>query len=244
MKIALIGYGKMGREIEAVAIARGHEITLKITSENLEDLAQLSPENVDVAIEFSLPESVITNIEECIAAKVPVVVGTTGWYDNFKSIENQVKKDNTALFYATNFSVGVNLFWKMCTQIAKLMGDNENYDALITEVHHTEKLDVPSGTAITTAECILKEQTKLKSWESFEEDIVDDLDDDKLPIVSVREENVPGTHVLSYTSEIDEIDLMHTAFNRKGFATGAVLAAEFLQNKKGVFSMDDLVEPK
>ncbi|MFT6814857.1 MAG: 4-hydroxy-tetrahydrodipicolinate reductase [Sphingobacteriales bacterium] len=244
MKIALIGYGKMGREIEAVAIARGHEITLKITSENLEDLAQLSPENVDVAIEFSSPESAVTNIEECIAAKVPVVVGTTGWYDNFKSIEAQVKKENTALFYATNFSVGVNLFWKMCTQIAKLMGDNENYDALITEVHHTGKLDVPSGTAITTAERILKEQTKLKSWESFEEDIVDDVDDDKLPIVSVREEDVPGTHVLSYTSEIDEIDLMHTAFNRKGFATGAVLAAEFLQNKKGVFSMDDLVESK
>lgn len=233
MKIALIGYGKMGKEIETLALAQGHEIALKITSNDTLSVSQLA--NCDVAIEFTRPETAITHIQICMEANVPVVVGTTGWYDQFEQIKNQVISQNKALFYATNFSVGVNLFFKLNEQLATLM-QGQGYEPSMEEIHHTQKLDAPSGTAITTAERILANYPDKTNWKLANEATATDI-----AITAVRKPNVPGTHKVSFNSDIDSITLEHVAHSRKGFASGALVAAAWLLNKKGVYTMTDLL---
>jgi 4-hydroxy-tetrahydrodipicolinate reductase len=236
MKIALLGYGKMGKEIEQIALNRGHEIVLKVTSSNamfsLEDLRK-----ADVAIEFSRPESVVNNIRSCFNAGIPVVVGTTGWYQHFTEITRVCENEKQALLYATNFSVGVNIFFELNKRLAEMMNRHMHYEVLVEETHHTQKLDAPSGTAITIAEGILEKIERKDQWVN-ENSIVDN----HLNIISHRVENVPGTHVVKYHSDIDDIEIKHTAHNRKGFATGAVIAAEWLIGKKGMFTMRDVLQ--
>lgn len=234
MKIALLGYGKMGKVIEKIAIERGHQIVLKTNSATL-----FSPDDLhdtDVAIEFSSPKNAVYNIMTCFEAKVPVVVGTTGWYNDFEMISDRCTKENQALVYATNFSIGVNLFFEINKKMAKLMNSYLDYDVQIEEIHHTEKLDAPSGTAITTAEQILEQIDRKSNWKSE----VKHKDNDLL-ITSKRVDSVPGTHTVSYNSPIDSLELRHTAKNRDGFGTGAVVSAEFLLHKKGLYTMKDVL---
>lgn len=233
MKIALIGYGKMGKEIEILALQKGHEITLKVTSKDTLTVSQLK--DCDVAIEFTRPENALTNINTCFAANVPVVVGTTGWYQHFEEVKKITKEKNQALFYATNFSIGVNLFFKLTEQFGKLM-QAQAYEPNIEEIHHTEKLDAPSGTAITTAERLLANYPSKTDWKLSEEASATDI-----AITAVRTPNVPGTHKVSFNSDIDSISLEHVAHSRKGFAGGALIAAEWLLDKKGVYTMTDLL---
>jgi 4-hydroxy-tetrahydrodipicolinate reductase len=237
MKIALIGYGKMGREIEKIALSRGHEISLKITSKNATDIAAIN--NSDVAIEFTQPESALLNIKKCFESNVPVVVGTTGWYDQLSSIKNLCKENDQAILYASNFSIGVNILFEVNKHLSRLMNSQEMYEVSMEEIHHTQKLDSPSGTAITLAEGIIANVNRKKSWVNEATDA-----GDKLAIISKRIDNVPGTHIVTYNSEIDEIEIRHTAHNRKGFAIGAVLAAEFIHRKKGIFTMSDVLKIK
>ncbi len=252
MKIALIGYGKMGKVIEAIAIQRNHEIIARYNSQ-----FQLNEENwipCDVAIEFTSPEVSINNIEFCINKGVPICVGSTGWYHEFDRLSELCKLHNSAMIAATNFSIGVNLYWKVAEYMSKLFANVPNYRAGIVENHHTEKKDAPSGTAITLAERYLAHQTSLSRWKLTETmysdqvsgssalDILKDSDSAILPIVAIRENQVPGTHQLFEIGENDFIKLEHQANNRKGFAEGAVLAAEWLQNKKGVFRMSDMLK--
>jgi 4-hydroxy-tetrahydrodipicolinate reductase len=245
MKIALIGFGKMGQEIAQLAIAAGHEIVLKINSENAAELTVDNLQKAEVAIEFSNPSLVQEHIQICLAAGVPIVVGTTAWYSNFDHIAKQIQAQNGALFYATNFSIGVNLFWKITQTAAKLIS-NYDYQVHIDEIHHTQKLDAPSGTAITTAELILEEMRNLTSWtnEIVTKDQLNtrnNSSNSELLIRSVREEQVPGTHTVCFENEIDQISVSHIAHNRKGFAAGAIQAAKFIVNKKGIFNMNDLL---
>jgi 4-hydroxy-tetrahydrodipicolinate reductase len=245
MKIAIIGYGKMGKEIEKIALAKGYEIVLKITVDNLEDFNHENISKADVAIEFSTPHSVLDNVRKCADAGVPVVVGTTAWYEHFDEVSNYIKEKNAALFYATNFSIGVNLFFKINEMIAGIMKDF-NYALSIDEIHHTQKLDAPSGTAITTAEHIIKNHPQKKNWvnkivtESHAEINLNDVSSDIL-IRSIRKDAVPGTHTVYYDSEVDTIEITHTAHNRIGFAAGAVNAAEWINGKKGIYNMNDLL---
>lgn len=236
MKIALLGYGKMGKEIEQIALNRGHEIVLKVNSSNatfsLEDLRK-----ADVAIEFSRPESVVNNIRSCFNAGIPVVVGTTGWYQHFNEITRVCENENQAMLYATNFSVGVNIFFELNKRLAEMMNRHMHYEVLIEETHHTQKLDAPSGTAITIAEGILEKIERKDQWVNENSEV-----DNHLNIISHRIENVPGTHVVKYHSAIDDIEIKHTAHNRKGFATGAVIAGEWLIGKKGMFTMRDVLQ--
>jgi 4-hydroxy-tetrahydrodipicolinate reductase len=234
MKIALFGYGKMGKEIEQVALQRNHSIVLKVNKENCGSLTKEQLQQADVAIEFSTPDTVIGNVYKCFDAQLPIVVGATGWYTRFEEIKSVCVKENQSLFHATNFSLGVNLFFKMNEEIARMMNKFSDYEVSMREIHHTHKLDKPSGTAITTAEKILANQTKKSNWS------IDKKSDTDLFIDVVREDEVPGTHTVFYKSDIDEISLTHKAYNRKGFALGAVLAAEFLHHKKGVYTMSDL----
>ena len=234
MKIALFGYGKMGKEIEQIALSRNHTIALKIgknTKFSNEDL-----KDVDVAIEFSTPHTVLDNINKCFEAKLPIVVGTTGWYDKFSEVKANCIQNKRSLFYATNYSVGVNLYWKMTEQLAKLMSTYPAYEASMQEIHHIHKLDKPSGTAITTAEKLMANQSQKTKWTIDENHVKNELFIDV-----VRKDEVPGTHTVYYKSEIDEISLTHLAYNRKGFALGAVLAAEFLKEKQGVYTMSDML---
>lgn len=233
MKIALIGYGKMGKEIEQIALDKGHDIVLRITSKD--KLAVEDLKKCDVAIEFTRPETVIENINLCFEANLPIVVGTTGWYHAFDDIRLQVDAKKQSLFYATNFSVGVNLFFKLNEQMAHLM-QGHGYELNIEEIHHTQKLDAPSGTAITTAERLLANYPDKKGWKLADEATATDI-----AITAVRTPNVPGTHKVTFNSDIDSISLEHIAHNRKGFAGGALLAAEWLVDKKGVFTMQDLL---
>jgi 4-hydroxy-tetrahydrodipicolinate reductase len=235
MKIALIGYGKMGREIEAIALKRNHQIVLKINRENADTFSAADLKGTDVAIEFSTPQTVIKNIGICLDANVPVVVGATGWYDQFPQIEARFLASNGALFHATNFSVGVNLFFKVNSYLAELMNRYSEYDVSMEEIHHVHKLDKPSGTAITLAEQILNKIDRKDQWSINQEA------KDVLFIKDVREGEVPGTHIIKYQSPIDDIEIMHKAHNRKGFATGAVIAAEFIFGKKGIYSMKDII---
>jgi 4-hydroxy-tetrahydrodipicolinate reductase len=236
MRIALIGYGKMGKAIEEIATQRGHEIVARLTSKsNLEEI----PDNVDAAIEFTNPDSAETNIRYCITNEIPVVIGTTGWYHNFDEITALNESHNCAMLYATNFSVGVNIFFKINEKLAEIMQHQPDYKLGITEVHHTEKLDAPSGTAITTAEGIINNSSRFSEWELVNKS--QNSEGETIPLLAERLPNVPGTHVVDYSSEIDTIELKHTAHNRKGFALGSVLAAEFIANKKGVFTMNDVL---
>ncbi|HKC67528.1 MAG TPA: 4-hydroxy-tetrahydrodipicolinate reductase [Bacteroidia bacterium] len=235
MNIALLGYGKMGKEIEQIALQRNHTVVLKIGRNNIHDLTPQQLKQADVAIEFSTPDAVAENIYTCFDADLPIVAGTTGWYNRFDEIKTTCLKNNQSLFYATNFSLGVNLFFKMNEQIAKMMNNFSDYKVAMQEIHHIHKLDKPSGTAITTAERVLANYHQKNKW-SIENGM-----DKNLFIDVVRTDEVPGTHTVSYTSAVDEISITHKAFNRKGFALGAVLAAEFIQYKKGVYTMSDLL---
>lgn len=236
MKLGLIGYGKMGHTIEAIALERGHEVAVKLTSSSsLEDWELLK--TVDVAIEFSRPEAAIKNFIYCFERSIPIVTGTTGWYDDMRKVKELCKDANATFFWASNFSIGVNLFWEINQRLSKLMARHPEYAVRMTEIHHTQKLDEPSGTAITTAEQILNESSDLKNWALLS----DHPEADQLAIESIREGDVKGTHIVHYESEVDIIELKHAAKTRKGFATGAVLAAEFVQGKRGLFTMSDLL---
>jgi len=236
MNIVLFGYGKMGKEIEQIALQRGHKVVLKIDKDNIADASKEALQKADVAIEFSTPHTVIGNMGRCFEADLPIVVGATGWYDQFEEIKKKCADNKGSLFYATNFSVGVNLFWKLTEQLAKLMNGFPEYEASLQEIHHIHKLDKPSGTAITTAEKLIANQSQKKKWSLDETKQKDELYIDVL-----RQDEVPGTHTVYYRSAIDEIDLTHIAYNRKGFALGAILAAEFLKGKQGVYTMSDML---
>jgi 4-hydroxy-tetrahydrodipicolinate reductase len=236
MKIALLGYGKMGKEIEAIALQRNHNIVLKVDETNTNSISASDLKQADVAIEFSTPHSVLSNINKCFEAQVPIVVGTTGWYNAFKEIEAACLQKNGTLFHATNFSLGVNLFMKVNSYLAELMNKYDAYEVSMEEIHHIHKLDKPSGTAITLANQIITKIDKKTTWS------ITETKPDTLFINDIREGEVPGTHIIKYTSDIDDIEIMHKAHNRKGFALGAVIAAEFSANKKGVFCMEDLMK--
>lgn len=235
MKIALLGYGKMGKEIEKIAISRGNEIVLKIGTKNADELTAENLAKADVAIEFSTPSSAYENIKKCFEANVPVVVGTTGWLKHLDECV-QATKNGKGLFYASNFSVGVNMFFEINNRLAELMHPYKDYKVEMEEVHHTEKLDSPSGTAITLAEGIIDNNKNYTAWVNEKTDAFHTIG-----IESKRVEDVPGTHIITYENDIDQIYIKHTAKNRKGFALGAVLAAEFMNNKSGFFGMRDLL---
>ncbi len=237
MVIAILGYGKMGKEVEQISLDRNHRIGIKINSDNQEELTTENLKKCDVAIEFSKPEEAIRNITLCANAGCPVVVGTTGWYNEYSKVVDLIKEKDSALLTATNFSIGVNLFFELNKTLASLMEKHKEYRANIREIHHLEKLDSPSGTAITLAEGIIDNDSTLKKWSNEKSN-----EEEVLEIISVREDKVPGTHIIKYVSEIDEIEIKHLAKNRKGFALGAVVAAEFLKNKKGIFTMKDVLK--
>lgn len=236
MKIALIGYGKMGKAIEEIALQQQHEIVLKIDLSNIEQFTSDNIKKADVAIEFTSPHTAFDNVKKCLEFGVPVVCGSTGWLDKLPEIEALCTTKNGSFLYASNFSIGVNLFFELNTYLAKLMSKYEQYNSSITEIHHTQKKDAPSGTAITLAEQILINNTYKKSWINQPT-----ANKNELEIVSERIDPAPGTHVVKYTSAIDDIEITHTAHNRTGFASGAVLAAEFIADKKGIFSMKNVL---
>ncbi|WP_131535618.1 4-hydroxy-tetrahydrodipicolinate reductase [Pedobacter nototheniae] len=242
MKIALLGYGKMGQIIEKFALERGHEVVLKISSKDT--LTRQDLKNADVAIDFSTPDAVLQNIDTCFDADVPVVVGTTGWYGKLQEVKNECDLGNNTLLYGSNFSIGVNLFFKLNKTLAKLMNNYPAYEVQVEEIHHTQKLDSPSGTAITIAEGIVENLERKTEW--LNEVVGTDVEvfpkGEQLLIESHRIENIPGTHTVIYSSEVDDIEIKHTAHNRAGFALGAVVAAEWLQNKKGFFNITDIFE--
>lgn len=236
MKLALIGYGKMGMAVEEIALAKGYEIVLKITIDNTEDLTAENLRQADAAIEFTGPHSAVHNLKLCASAGVPVVCGSTGWLQHWDEVTAYFKEKNGALLYASNFSIGVNLFFELNTYLARLMQAHTEYDVMMEEIHHTQKKDAPSGTAITLAEHILQFSTIKKRWVNHLSD-----NEEELEIISERTDPVPGTHTIQYISAIDDIEIKHTAHSRKGFAAGAVLAAEFIKNKKGIFGMKDVL---
>jgi 4-hydroxy-tetrahydrodipicolinate reductase len=230
MRIALFGYGKMGKMIEKIAQSRGHEIIAKIDIDTKEiDFSQM-----DVAIDFSTPDSAFKNITSCIYHKVPVISGTTGWLHKYQEVAQLCNENKGAFLYASNFSLGVNLFFELNSTLAKLMGNLDQYKVSMEEIHHTQKLDAPSGTAITLAEGIIK-NTSYADWK------LDEAADNSINIHSVREGQVPGTHTVKYSSTVDDIEIKHTAHNREGFALGAVVAAEWIQGKSGIFTMKDVL---
>lgn len=236
MKIALIGYGRMGQEIEKIAKSRGHEIPLIIDINNSSDLTGENLKGIDVVIEFTTPASAIQNYKICFDAGVPVVSGSTGWLEKWDEVTSYCLQKDAAFFYASNFSLGVNLFFDINKKLAKLMKPFDQYKVEMTEVHHTKKLDAPSGTAISLAEDIIEEYESMNGWENNTVD-----GNDKLGIISVREGDVPGIHTIKYESEVDYIEITHSAKSRKGFAFGAVVAAEFSAGKKGILSMKELL---
>jgi len=236
MKIALVGYGKMGHAIEKIAVERGHQIVVAINIDNLQDFTQENLQQADVAIEFTSPHTAVENIEKCIGFGVPVVCGSTGWLAKLPQIETAVKTADGAFLYASNFSLGVNIFFEVNKLLAKLLAPHKTYDVQMTEVHHTEKKDAPSGTAITLAEQIMAVTPQKNRWV-----IEPTAEPAELYINCQRIDPAPGTHSISWTSEVDDIEIKHTAHNRTGFALGAVLAAEFLAGKKGIFGMKDVL---
>ncbi len=235
MKIALIGYGKMGKAIEEIAVKKGHSISLVIDLHNAHDLTKENLQKSDVAIEFTTPETAVNNIMQCFDAGVPVVCGTTGWLDKIEEIKQACLKNDAAFLYSSNYSIGVNIFFEVNKKLSELMS-KQDYNVSIEETHHTQKKDAPSGTAITIAEQILKELSEKKKWVNEKTNNEKDLS-----IISHRIDPAAGTHSVKYTSEVDDIEIIHTAHNRKGFAAGAVLAAEFIKGKKGIFSMKDVL---
>ncbi|WP_299214545.1 4-hydroxy-tetrahydrodipicolinate reductase [uncultured Aquimarina sp.] len=230
MKIALLGYGRMGKTIEKIATERGHTIVLTVDKDDKEYDVSVA----DVAIDFSIPSAAVNNITNCFNAGVPIVSGTTGWLDHYDHIISLCKEKKGGFIYASNYSLGVNLFFELNKKLAKMMNPIDGYDIHMEEIHHTQKLDAPSGTAITLAEGII-ENTDKDAWQ------LDKRDDNTIPIVAKRIENVPGTHTVTYTSAVDDIEIKHTAHNRQGFALGAVVAAEWLCGKTGIFGMKDVL---
>jgi 4-hydroxy-tetrahydrodipicolinate reductase len=245
MKIALLGYGKMGKAIEKIALAKGHEIVYKVTMENAFDFMPISLQNVDVAIDFSMPSAAVENIQKCFEAKVPIIVGTTGWYDQFDMIKNRCLNEGQSMVYSTNFSIGVNIFYKLNKILAKMMANHDDYDVMIEEIHHTEKKDHPSGTALSLVSHILAENKIKTEWKArllYNENMPSQsVKTNELLIESKRVGDVTGDHTVTYESVIDEIEISHRAKSRYGFAKGAVLAAEWIQGKKGLFTMDDIL---
>ena len=227
----------MGHEIEAIAKEKGHSIVLTIDKENAHELNALNLKPVDVAIEFTIPTTAFNNIQTCLMAGIPTVSGTTGWLNKLDQAKQIAEQNNTALFYASNFSIGVNLFLKVNQLLSKLVNKHNGYDVSIEEIHHTQKLDAPSGTAISLANVITNEMVKYNGWS-----LLPEFYDDKVPVKAVREANVPGTHSVLFDSEQDQIILTHRAKSRRGFALGAVLAAEFSIGKKGFLTMDSLLK--
>ncbi|WP_294210073.1 4-hydroxy-tetrahydrodipicolinate reductase [uncultured Chryseobacterium sp.] len=231
MRIALVGYGKMGKIIDEIAAQRGHEVVARLketpTAENLN--------NPDVVIEFSLPEAAFGNIKSCLEHQIPVVCGTTGWLEKRKEVEGLAVQNDTAFLYGSNFSLGVNLFFALNEKLAGLMKNRDEYACQLEEIHHIHKKDAPSGTAISIAEGIIQHHPKFDAWKLKE------TQDNQLGIFAIREDEVPGTHSVFYRSEVDEIEIKHTAFNRNGFALGAVIAAEWIRDKKGNFGMKDVL---
>ncbi|HEY8999837.1 MAG TPA: 4-hydroxy-tetrahydrodipicolinate reductase [Mucilaginibacter sp.] len=245
MNIALLGYGKMGKIIEKIATDRKHNIVLKIDHDNKQELTTENLKKADVVIEFTMPASVLSNIQHCFDAGVPVVVGTTGWYEHLAQVKQNCVESESTLLYASNFSVGVNIFFHINRKLAKLMNNYPYYDVQVEEIHHTQKLDSPSGTAITIAEGIIDNLDRKKDWVNVLTAEGNDADDNSLKneqvlIESFRIDSVPGTHTVIYDSEVDTIEFKHTAHNRNGFALGAVLAAEWVHNKKGFFSVQEM----
>ncbi|TYA53840.1 4-hydroxy-tetrahydrodipicolinate reductase [Formosa maritima] len=230
MKIALLGYGKMGKTIEEIAIQRGHEIVIKTSDEDGYDITL-----ADVAIDFSVPKAAFFNIVNCLKHGVPVISGTTGWLDNYENAVNICMEENGAFIYASNFSLGVNIFFELNKQLAKMMSQLKQYNVTIEEIHHTQKLDAPSGTAITLAEGIISEHTAYSKW------LLNESKEQVIPITAKRIDSVPGTHIIDYTSKTDSIQITHTAHNRQGFALGAIVAAEWILDKKGVYTMKDVL---
>lgn len=237
MKIALLGYGKMGKEVEKIALSRGHEIILKLDSEDDWVLQKELLSEADVAIEFSVPESALSNIFKCFDVNLPVVVGTTGWLGSLEHVKQVCEEHHQSLFYASNFSIGVNLFFELNRKLAQLMNNYEDYEVTIEETHHAQKLDKPSGTAITLADTIITLLDRKDKWVSGKP-----THEYELGVTSNRIDDVPGTHVVSYTSEIDDIKIEHVAKSRRGFALGAMMAAEWLPSRRGIFSMADLLK--
>jgi len=231
MKIALVGYGRMGRIIDEIALKRGHEVVARLketpTAENLN--------NPDVVIEFSLPEVAFNNIKACLENRIPVICGTTGWLERKSEVEQLAVENETAFLYGSNFSLGVNLFFALNEKLADLMKNVDEYSCQLEEIHHIHKLDAPSGTAISLAEGIIKNNNKFDAWK------LEETQEKNLGIFAIRENEVPGTHSVYYRSEVDEIEIKHTAYNRNGFALGAVVAAEWIKDKKGNFTMKDVL---
>ena len=230
MKIALLGYGRMGKEIEKIALSRGHEIVIR---KDIGDKIDITL--ADVAIDFSVPSSAFDNIKNCLENNVPIISGTTGWLENYEKAVTLCKENNGAFIYASNYSLGVNIFFELNKQLAKMMSNLEDYNISMEEIHHTKKLDAPSGTAITLAEGVIENTTK-ENWK-----LGDKANESEISIVAKRIPEVPGTHTVWYDSEVDSIEIKHTAHNRKGFALGAVVAAEWIIGKQGVFSMKDVL---
>lgn len=237
MKIALIGYGKMGKEIEQILIARGHTIPLIIDLNNTNDLDAAHLKEIDVAIEFTTPSTAYGNVVKCLEAGVPVVCGTTAWLDKLPQVEQLCKEKNGAFFYASNYSIGVNIFFEINRRLAQLMNRFGEYDVTIEETHHTQKKDAPSGTAVTLAEGILENLDRKQKWVCGTTTVPEELE-----VVAIRRSVVPGTHTVTYESDVDSLSITHMAKSRRGFALGAVLAAEFLYGKTGIFSMKDLMK--
>ncbi len=237
MKIALLGYGKMGKEIENIALSRHHDIVLKIDAFNLNEFTNENLSRADVAIDFSTPDSAFSNIMKCFEAGVPVVCGTTGWLNRFEEVKKKCSDLNQAFFYASNFSIGMNLFFELNKYLARLMNPMEDYEVSIREIHHVHKLDAPSGTAITLANDLIANVDRKEKWELNQAS-----NQASLKITAVREDEVPGTHTVTYESEVDSIEITHLAKSRRGLALGAILAAEFIKGKKGVYSMQEMVK--
>ena len=238
MNIALIGYGKMGKAIEEIAISRGHSVVVKFNSQNPLESSQLR--TTDVAIEFSQPDLALKHIKLCADGQIPIVVGTTAWEEHLPEIINHIDKREASLIYSSNFSIGVNLFFELNKYLARLMNDKTDYVASVTEIHHAQKIDAPSGTAVTLAKDLISNHPTYLSWKLTGQS--QNMEKSDLPISAIREENVPGTHLISYTSEIDTLTIEHKAHNRKGFALGAIIAAEFIHKKQGVYTMSDILK--
>lgn len=236
MNIALIGYGKMGRAIEEIALEKGHQILLKIDLDNQFDLTVKNLKLVDVAIEFTGPDSAVNNIMKCFEAQIPVVCGSTGWLKHEEEVKKACLDQDATILYSSNFSIGVNIFFELNKKLAAVMNKHPEYNILLEETHHTQKKDAPSGTAITLAEGIINNIASKKSWVNEPA-----TNNSAVPIISYRIDPAPGTHSVKYTSPVDDIQIMHTAHNRTGFASGAVLAAEYIANKKGIFSMNQVL---
>lgn len=236
MKLALIGYGKMGKAIEEIAIKRGHQVSLKIDQPNLDEFTKENMAGIDAAIEFTSPHSAFENVKKCIDFGIPVICGSTGWTERLEEMKKYCEVNNGAFIYSSNYSIGVNIFFEVNKKLASLMASHDDYEVILEETHHTQKKDAPSGTAISLAEQVLEHVKRKKKWVNELSDNPSDLE-----IISQRVDPAPGTHSVKYSSVIDNIEIIHTAHNRTGFATGAVVAAEFLKDKKGFFTMKEVL---